>query len=150
MKLLDHMQHNNITPVIEKGQRSSEMPPWMSLLNKKLTEATTERNVRLFIARLIVNRSKVHLLPLLSHCHLRFPYSHSISPCTSPLPSLFLSLSPCPLPSLSSSFCALLLSLPSLSLSLSPPPSLSLYPLPPSLSLSPPSLSPPILLFYLL
>ena len=63
MTLLDHMSHNKITPSVEMGEEGRpalpDMPPWMSLLHKKMSEGTTERNVRLFIARLIVNRPKV-------------------------------------------------------------------------------------------
>ncbi len=66
MSLLDHMSHNKITPSVEVGGEGipavPDMPPWMGLLHKKMSEATTERNVRLFIARLIVNRPKVHCM----------------------------------------------------------------------------------------
>jgi DNA-dependent protein kinase catalytic subunit len=70
MNLLDHMQHNKIIPeVTEDGSR--EMPSWMDLLYKKMTE-NTNKNIRLFLARLIVNRSKIfrpyakHWLPVLT------------------------------------------------------------------------------------
>ena len=37
----------------------SEMPLWMSALHKKFNEGQTHRNVRIFLARLICNRSKL-------------------------------------------------------------------------------------------
>ena len=38
------------------------MPAWMSSIHKKLGDAGTEKNVRLFIARLVTNRPKVCML----------------------------------------------------------------------------------------
>ena len=81
MRLLDHMQHNNIYPeppkvcssvvhhpvvvykgIITQGSSPAEMPSWMAALHRKLSDGSTERNVRLFVSRLITNRPKVNQL----------------------------------------------------------------------------------------
>lgn len=66
MKLLDHMQHNKITPEVTDDSPSSEMPPWMAAIYKKMKEGATERNIRLFIAKLITNRPKVSPVTIIS------------------------------------------------------------------------------------
>ncbi|XP_058033644.1 DNA-dependent protein kinase catalytic subunit [Ahaetulla prasina] len=57
--LLKHMHRNNITPVVEKGTNSPELPPWMKFLHSKLGNSTIPLNIRLFIAKLIVNTEEV-------------------------------------------------------------------------------------------
>ena len=65
MNLLDHMQHNKITPEItEEATTTVEMPPWMAAIHKKMKETVTEKNICLFLARLITNRPKVIILLL--------------------------------------------------------------------------------------
>ncbi|XP_068603907.1 DNA-dependent protein kinase catalytic subunit [Brachionichthys hirsutus] len=70
--LIGHMQRNNITPEIEQGNSTSELPPWMKFLHAKLLNPATPLNIRLFISKLIINTEEVfrpyakHLLgPLL-------------------------------------------------------------------------------------
>ncbi|XP_030635503.1 DNA-dependent protein kinase catalytic subunit [Chanos chanos] len=57
--LLNHMQRNNITPKVEKDVVPSELPPWMKFLHGKLANPSTALNVRLFIAKLIINAEEV-------------------------------------------------------------------------------------------
>ena len=57
--LLQHMKRNKITPPIEQGTTPSSLPPWMDYLNKKLTSNSTHRNIKLFIAKLIINTEEV-------------------------------------------------------------------------------------------
>jgi DNA-dependent protein kinase catalytic subunit len=59
LHLLDHMVYNKITPSYDEGAVASAMPPWMACLHKKMTDSTTAVNVRLFLARVIINRPKV-------------------------------------------------------------------------------------------
>ncbi|KAI8501204.1 hypothetical protein Bbelb_212990, partial [Branchiostoma belcheri] len=57
--VLQHMARNNITPQVKKGAAPKDMPPWMSCLNKKLGGSSTHKNVKLFLAKLIVNNEEV-------------------------------------------------------------------------------------------
>ncbi|XP_075994169.1 DNA-dependent protein kinase catalytic subunit isoform X2 [Genypterus blacodes] len=57
--LIGHMQRNNITPNIEKGNVPSELPPWMKFLHGKLMNPATPLNIRLFISKLIINTEEV-------------------------------------------------------------------------------------------
>uniref|UniRef100_A0A670Y1A7 DNA-dependent protein kinase catalytic subunit n=1 Tax=Pseudonaja textilis TaxID=8673 RepID=A0A670Y1A7_PSETE len=57
--LLKHMHRNNITPVVEKDTNSPELPPWMKFLHNKLGNSTVPLNIRLFVAKLIVNTEEV-------------------------------------------------------------------------------------------
>ncbi|XP_013928118.1 PREDICTED: DNA-dependent protein kinase catalytic subunit [Thamnophis sirtalis] len=57
--LLKHMHRNNITPVVEKGTNAPELPPWMKFLHSKLGNSTVPLNIRLFVAKLIVNTEEV-------------------------------------------------------------------------------------------
>ncbi|XP_023688567.2 DNA-dependent protein kinase catalytic subunit isoform X1 [Paramormyrops kingsleyae] len=57
--LLSHMQRNSITPKIEQGTTPTELPPWMKYFHGKLGNSTTPLNVRLFIAKIIINSEKV-------------------------------------------------------------------------------------------
>ncbi|EDV28309.1 uncharacterized protein TRIADDRAFT_20924, partial [Trichoplax adhaerens] len=59
LTLLDHMAVNKINPAIEKDTTPSEMPSWMVALRKKASDHTTNRNIKLFIAKLIINRPKI-------------------------------------------------------------------------------------------
>uniref|UniRef100_A0A8C6YCR5 DNA-dependent protein kinase catalytic subunit n=1 Tax=Naja naja TaxID=35670 RepID=A0A8C6YCR5_NAJNA len=54
--LLKHMHRNNITPV---DTNSPELPPWMKFLHNKLRNSTVPLNIRLFVAKLIVNTEEV-------------------------------------------------------------------------------------------
>ncbi|XP_077480903.1 DNA-dependent protein kinase catalytic subunit [Stigmatopora argus] len=57
--LIGHMQRNNITPQIEQGTVPRDLPPWMKFLHGKLMNKATRLNVRLFIAKLIINTEEV-------------------------------------------------------------------------------------------
>ncbi|ETE68703.1 DNA-dependent protein kinase catalytic subunit, partial [Ophiophagus hannah] len=57
--LLKHMHRNNITPVVEKDTNSPELPAWMKFLHNKLGNSTVPLNIRLFVAKLIVNTEEV-------------------------------------------------------------------------------------------
>ncbi|XP_064405997.1 DNA-dependent protein kinase catalytic subunit-like isoform X2 [Halichondria panicea] len=59
MRLLDHMEHNKINPEIVKGSPPMDMPSWMVCLHKKLHDNKTQQNVKIFIAKLIVNRPTI-------------------------------------------------------------------------------------------
>uniref|UniRef100_A0A672S298 DNA-dependent protein kinase catalytic subunit n=1 Tax=Sinocyclocheilus grahami TaxID=75366 RepID=A0A672S298_SINGR len=56
--LLRHMQRNNITPKTE-GVTPSDLPPWMKFLQGKLDNPSTPLNIRLFIAKLIINAEEI-------------------------------------------------------------------------------------------
>ncbi|XP_051784693.1 DNA-dependent protein kinase catalytic subunit [Erpetoichthys calabaricus] len=57
--LISHMQKNNITPKIEEGTAPADLPVWMKFLNVKLGNPSTPLNIRLFIAKLIINSEEV-------------------------------------------------------------------------------------------
>ncbi|XP_041924731.1 DNA-dependent protein kinase catalytic subunit isoform X1 [Alosa sapidissima] len=57
--LLNHMQRNNITPKVQEGTSASDLPPWMKFLHGKLGNPSTALNIRLFIAKLIINTEEV-------------------------------------------------------------------------------------------
>eukprot|EP00106_Octopus_bimaculoides_P010915 XP_014778357.1 PREDICTED: DNA-dependent protein kinase catalytic subunit-like [Octopus bimaculoides] len=52
--VLKHMYQQNITP-----KENAEMPPWMYYLHKKFTASSTHLNIKLFIAKLIVNTAEI-------------------------------------------------------------------------------------------
>ncbi|XP_041045109.1 DNA-dependent protein kinase catalytic subunit isoform X2 [Carcharodon carcharias] len=57
--LIKHMQKANITPKVEEGKTPRELPPWMKFLHGKLGNSATPLNIRLFIAKLIVNTEEI-------------------------------------------------------------------------------------------
>uniref|UniRef100_A0A8B9LXB6 DNA-dependent protein kinase catalytic subunit n=1 Tax=Astyanax mexicanus TaxID=7994 RepID=A0A8B9LXB6_ASTMX len=57
--LFRHMQRNNITPKVEEGSIPSDLPPWMKFLHGKLANPSTPLNIRLFIAKLIINTEEM-------------------------------------------------------------------------------------------
>uniref|UniRef100_A0AAR2L7W1 DNA-dependent protein kinase catalytic subunit n=1 Tax=Pygocentrus nattereri TaxID=42514 RepID=A0AAR2L7W1_PYGNA len=57
--LFRHMQRNNITPKVEEGVIPSDLPPWMKFLHGKLANSSTPLNIRLFIAKLIINTEEM-------------------------------------------------------------------------------------------
>ncbi|XP_069477126.1 DNA-dependent protein kinase catalytic subunit [Ambystoma mexicanum] len=57
--LLKHMQSNQITPKVEEGVIPQDLPPWMKFLHGKLSNPSTSLNIRLFIAKLVVNTEEV-------------------------------------------------------------------------------------------
>uniref|UniRef100_A0AAV2L5B1 DNA-dependent protein kinase catalytic subunit n=1 Tax=Knipowitschia caucasica TaxID=637954 RepID=A0AAV2L5B1_KNICA len=57
--LIRHMQRNNITPKVQQGSVPTDCPPWMKFLHGKLSNPSTPLNIRLFIAKLIINAEEV-------------------------------------------------------------------------------------------
>ena len=56
VELLQSLVVNKITPVYDRGQTPSDMPPWMSYLHRKCVDVVyTHDNVKLFILRAILN-----------------------------------------------------------------------------------------------
>uniref|UniRef100_UPI00398F68DD DNA-dependent protein kinase catalytic subunit isoform X2 n=1 Tax=Pristiophorus japonicus TaxID=55135 RepID=UPI00398F68DD len=60
--LINHMQKTNITPKVEAEKTPPELPPWMKFLHGKLGNSSTPLNIRLFIAKLIVNTEEIFQL----------------------------------------------------------------------------------------
>ncbi|XP_072855016.2 DNA-dependent protein kinase catalytic subunit [Pogona vitticeps] len=56
--LIKHMHRNNITPKVE-GADTPDLPPWMKFLHNKLGNPSVPVNIRLFVAKLIVNTEEV-------------------------------------------------------------------------------------------
>ncbi|KAG5837285.1 hypothetical protein ANANG_G00237680 [Anguilla anguilla] len=59
INLVRHMQRNSITPSIEPDTEPNELPPWMKFLHGKLGNSSTQLNIRLFIAKLIINTEEI-------------------------------------------------------------------------------------------
>ncbi|KAJ6662088.1 hypothetical protein lerEdw1_012553 [Lerista edwardsae] len=57
--LIKHMQRNNITPTVKTDEISPGLPPWMKFLHGKLGNPSVPLNIRLFVAKLIVNTEEV-------------------------------------------------------------------------------------------
>ncbi|XP_066538129.1 DNA-dependent protein kinase catalytic subunit [Hoplias malabaricus] len=57
--LFRHMQRNNITPKVEEGVIPGDLPPWMKFLHGKLANPATPLNIRLFIAKVIINTEEM-------------------------------------------------------------------------------------------
>uniref|UniRef100_A0A8B9LWJ5 DNA-dependent protein kinase catalytic subunit n=1 Tax=Astyanax mexicanus TaxID=7994 RepID=A0A8B9LWJ5_ASTMX len=58
--LFRHMQRNNITPKVEEVSKMlTDLPPWMKFLHGKLANPSTPLNIRLFIAKLIINTEEM-------------------------------------------------------------------------------------------
>ncbi|CAB4005561.1 DNA-dependent kinase catalytic subunit-like [Paramuricea clavata] len=53
--LINHLIKNKISLQPKQGEAAKEMPPWMSYLQKKLSDHASQLNIRLFIAKLITN-----------------------------------------------------------------------------------------------
>ncbi|XP_009101121.3 DNA-dependent protein kinase catalytic subunit isoform X1 [Serinus canaria] len=57
--LIKHMERNQITPKVEEGTVPADLPLWMKFLHGKLGNPSVPLNIRLFIAKLIVNTEDV-------------------------------------------------------------------------------------------
>uniref|UniRef100_A0A8C8B914 DNA-dependent protein kinase catalytic subunit n=1 Tax=Otus sunia TaxID=257818 RepID=A0A8C8B914_9STRI len=57
--LIKHMQRNQITPKVEEGTVPEDLPLWMKFLHGKLGNPSVPLNIRLFVAKLIVNTEDV-------------------------------------------------------------------------------------------
>ncbi|CAL8293471.1 unnamed protein product [Lota lota] len=64
--LIGHMQRSGITPRVEQGSTPRELPPWMKFLLGKLGNPATPLNIRLFVAKLLINTEEV-FRPYASH-----------------------------------------------------------------------------------
>ncbi|XP_042541900.1 DNA-dependent protein kinase catalytic subunit [Dipodomys spectabilis] len=56
--LIKHMQRN-LTPRREEGSVSKDFPPWMKFIHDKLGNSTVPLNIRLFLAKLVINAEEV-------------------------------------------------------------------------------------------
>ncbi|XP_026518120.1 DNA-dependent protein kinase catalytic subunit-like, partial [Terrapene carolina triunguis] len=57
--LIKHMQRNQITPKVDEGIVPRDLPPWMKFIHGKLGNPSMPLNIRLFLAKLIVNTEEV-------------------------------------------------------------------------------------------
>ncbi|KAI5273209.1 Dna-Dependent Protein Kinase Catalytic Subunit [Manis pentadactyla] len=57
--LIKHMQRNGILPPREEGSEPRSLPLWMKFLHDKLGNPLVPLNVRLFIAKLVINTEEV-------------------------------------------------------------------------------------------
>ncbi|XP_073085590.1 DNA-dependent protein kinase catalytic subunit isoform X1 [Manis javanica] len=57
--LIKHMQRNQILPPGEEGSEPRSLPLWMKFLHDKLGNPSVPLNVRLFIAKLVINTEEV-------------------------------------------------------------------------------------------
>ncbi|XP_008767155.1 DNA-dependent protein kinase catalytic subunit isoform X1 [Rattus norvegicus] len=57
--LIKHMQRNVIAPKGQEGSISKDLPPWMKFLHDKLENASVSLNIRLFLAKLVINTEEV-------------------------------------------------------------------------------------------
>ncbi|KAM4865347.1 DNA-dependent protein kinase catalytic subunit [Thomomys bottae] len=56
--LIKHIQRN-LTPKGEEGLMSKDFPPWMKFLHSKLGNSSVPLNIRLFLAKLVINAEEV-------------------------------------------------------------------------------------------
>lgn len=59
LALMDHMKKNKIYVAPNENVEAKEMPSWMQFLHSKINGFDVEINIKLFIAKLIVNKPKV-------------------------------------------------------------------------------------------
>ncbi|XP_013210333.1 DNA-dependent protein kinase catalytic subunit [Microtus ochrogaster] len=57
--LIKHMQRNLITPRVEEDSEPKDLPPWMKFLHDKLENTSVPLNIRLFLAKLVINTEEV-------------------------------------------------------------------------------------------
>ncbi|XP_058420517.1 DNA-dependent protein kinase catalytic subunit isoform X2 [Diceros bicornis minor] len=57
--LIKHMQRNQILPKEEQGSVPRNLPPWMKFLHDKLANPSVSLNIRLFLAKLLINTEEV-------------------------------------------------------------------------------------------
>ncbi|KAL4240201.1 hypothetical protein ACF0H5_000995 [Mactra antiquata] len=57
--LINHMKEKKITPEVAAGTEAPPLPSWMEKLHTKLSNSKTHYNIKLFIAKLIMNTAKV-------------------------------------------------------------------------------------------
>jgi DNA-dependent protein kinase catalytic subunit len=59
VELIHSLVSNRVTPIYERGQTPVELPPWMSFMQRKLIDPSTSENLKLFVARVILNAQQV-------------------------------------------------------------------------------------------
>ncbi|XP_022778667.1 DNA-dependent protein kinase catalytic subunit-like isoform X5 [Stylophora pistillata] len=59
ISLLKHLVDKKISPEQVKDVPPTDMPAWMAPLHKKIASSSTHLNIRLFIAKLIINEAKI-------------------------------------------------------------------------------------------
>ncbi|XP_021065597.1 DNA-dependent protein kinase catalytic subunit [Mus pahari] len=59
ISLIKHMQRNVVAPKGEEGSIPKDLPPWMKFLHDKLGNASVSLNIRLFLAKLVINTEEV-------------------------------------------------------------------------------------------
>ena len=59
VELIQSLVANKITPIYERSQVPTDMPPWMSFLHKKVADVYTNENVKFFIVRALINTQQV-------------------------------------------------------------------------------------------
>ncbi|XP_045147611.1 DNA-dependent protein kinase catalytic subunit [Echinops telfairi] len=57
--LVKHMQRSQITVRVEEGSVPSTLPAWMKFLHDKLANPSVPLNIRLFLAKLVINAEEV-------------------------------------------------------------------------------------------
>ncbi|XP_075405763.1 DNA-dependent protein kinase catalytic subunit [Tenrec ecaudatus] len=57
--LVKHMQRSQITVRVEEGSVPSTLPAWMKFLHDKLANPSVPLNIRLFLAKLVINTEEV-------------------------------------------------------------------------------------------
>ncbi|XP_058131499.1 DNA-dependent protein kinase catalytic subunit [Dasypus novemcinctus] len=57
--LIKHMQRNQVIPKVEEGSVPTNLPPWMKFLHDKLANPAVPLNIRLFLAKLVINTEEV-------------------------------------------------------------------------------------------
>ncbi len=60
IELIESLVKNKITPHYDGDQLPTEMPPWMQFINRKITDADTDENVKLFLIRAIITTQNVN------------------------------------------------------------------------------------------
>lgn len=59
VELLQSLVVNKITPIYDRGHVPSEMPPWMSFLQRKCVDVYAHDNIKLFILRGLMNAKQI-------------------------------------------------------------------------------------------
>lgn len=59
IELIESLVKNRITPIYDKDQMPTEMPPWLQFIHRKISDYNTHENVKLFLIRGIINTKNV-------------------------------------------------------------------------------------------
>ena len=69
LAVMEHMKMKKIYIVPRENIEPTELPSWMNLLRKKMVDRNTKINIKIFIAKMIINEPKVCCL---NYCVLWF------------------------------------------------------------------------------